>query len=246
LPAAAGRVMMPHPLPDLPETRRRMPPRFLLAASAALVALVAAGAPLAGQSVARPAPRFGLMAGVSIASLSGDDTEDLDSRTGFVAGGTLTLPLTALVSFQPELLYAQKGAKASESGFSATIKLDYIEVPLLLRVDVPTTGSTVRPHFYAGPAVAFKARCDLEASGSGIDASQSCSDAAAEDDGEDVKSVDAGLVLGGGLGFDLGRQRLNVGARYNLGLLNIAPEGQATTRTRALTIYGSLDFPIGR
>jgi hypothetical protein len=92
--------------------------------------------------------------------------------------------------------------------------------------------------------VAFKATCDIDVSGGGVSASESCADLADEEGGGNVKSVDAGLVLGGGLGFDLGRQRLTVGARYNLGLLNIAEDGDV--RTRTITIYGSLDFPFGR
>lgn len=219
-----------------------MPTRSLLAAS---VALAVAGAPLVAQVVARPAPRVGIMAGVNIARLSGDDDEGVDNRTAFVGGVTLTLPFTPTVSFQPELLFAQKGAKVSESGFSAEVTLNYLEVPLLLRFDVPTTGASVFPHVYAGPALGLKLSCDFEVSGGGVNASQSCA-SLADEDGEDVKSFDAGVVLGGGLGFDLGGRRLNIGARYNFGVYNIAPDGGGDTKNRAITIYGSLEFPMGR
>ncbi|GLC24485.1 porin family protein [Roseisolibacter agri] len=216
--------------------------RTLLAATVTLSATLVA--PIAAQPVARPAPRLGVLAGASIATLSGDPVDEWGNRTGFVAGAALTVPLTSVVSFQPEVLFAQKGAALSEDGFTATFKLDYVEVPLLLRVDMPTTGSAVRPHLFAGPALAFKASCDVEASGQGVSASRPCRDIANEEDEEDLKSFDAGLMLGGALGFDIGRQRLNVGARYTLGLTKLVSADDV--RNRAITLYGSLDFPLGR
>ena len=215
--------------------------RALLATAAALAT---SGAPLAAQSPLRPAPRLGVLAGASVATLVGDPVEEWGSRTGFVVGGTLTLPLTSVVSFQPEVLLAQKGARLSEDGLTATFKLAYVEVPLLLRVDVPTTGGAVRPHLYVGPALAFKASCEVEASGEGVSATRSCRDIADDEGDEDLKSFDAGLTFGGALGFALGRQRLNVGARYTLGLTTLVSDDDV--KNRALTIYGSVDFPIGR
>ena len=211
-----------------------------------LAATVTLSAPLGAQptAAARPAPRFGVLAGASIATLAGDPVEEWDSRTGFVAGGTLTLPLTSVVSFQPEVLFAQKGARISEGGFTATFKLDYVEVPLLLRVDVPTTGGMLRPHLLAGPALAFRASCDVEASGGGVSASRPCRDIAHEEGEDDLRSFDAGLLLGGALGFDFGGRRLNVGARYTLGLTKLVSGDDV--RNRAITLYGSLDFPMGR
>lgn len=219
--------------------------RTLLAAVVTLPAILAAQpaqSPALSPAL-RPAPRFGVLAGASIATLAGDPVEEWDSRTGFVAGATLTLPLTSVVAFQPEVLFAQKGARISEDGFTATFKLAYVEVPLLLRVDVPTTGA-VRPHLFAGPALAFKASCDVEASGAGVSASRPCRDIANEEEGDDLRSFDAGLMLGGALGVDFGARRLNVGARYTLGLTKLVAEDDV--KNRAITVYGSLDFPMRR
>ncbi len=51
-------------------------------------------------------------------------------------------------------------------------------------------------------------------------------------------------VAGGQLGFDLGGQRVAVGARYTLGFTKLSPD--ADTKNRAFAVYGSVEFPFGR
>ena len=56
-------------------------------------------------------PTYGLKAGVTFASLSGDDVEGLDSKTGFMIGGFADIPVSPTFSIQPEALYVQKGCQ---------------------------------------------------------------------------------------------------------------------------------------
>src|SRR6266480_2124755 len=54
-----------------------------------------------------------------------------------------------------EALYAQRGV--TNSGTTDERKLDYVDVPVVLRALFPTPG--IAPFAYAGPQVSFELRC---------------------------------------------------------------------------------------
>ena len=156
---------------------------------------------------------FGATGAINFAKLTGDDVEDVDSRTAIAGGIYLVFPVSPLLAFQGELLYAMKGGTVSGSDpeigeYDFTFKLDYIEVPLLVRINVPTAG-VMKPFLVFGPALGFNtsAKGKLEALGVSF-----------ETDLEDVKDFDIGLVLGGGVGFPLMGYVASVGVRYEKGL----------------------------
>ena len=203
----------------------------------ALPLFASAGAQAAGVT---PPRRFGIAAGINSSTLSGDETEDVSRRTGFMAGVFLVAPLGPTISFQPELLYTTKGAKGSGDDIGSegtfTFKMNYVEVPLLLRFDAATTGG-MKPFFYGGPALSFKAGCEVEVESQGVSATVDCD----EGEGTEFKSVDYGLVVGGGLAFDLSGRMFTLGARYNHGLANISDEGNV--KHRVISVLATLEFP---
>ena len=120
---------------------------------------------------------------------------------------------------QVEGLYSQKGAKssASEDGFTfeQTIKLDYIEIPVLGNF---TAASNDRMSFHvlAGPSFGFNVGAKSK-SKEVFDGEEFEEEVDIDDD---VKSADVGFIIGaavrtGQLIFD---------ARYNFGLMNILDE----------------------
>ena len=121
-----------------------------------------------------------------------------------------------------------KGAKAdvtneflTDEGYgSLTMKMkqDYIEVPVLIKYNIPTQGS-ISPNLFVGPYAAINVGSKLE-----------WEDVPAELEGEDVPegdienaaSIDFGLTFGGGLGFAVGpKGKLTLDVRYTLGMTNI-------------------------
>jgi hypothetical protein len=95
------------------------------------------------------------------------------------------------------------------------LKLDYLEIPLLVKI-MPGTKGSVKPYLFAGPAVAIKVSGKVKAEFEGE------SD---EEDLEDVKGTDFGLVVGAGVDFGFGasgKGNLSVDIRYNLGLSTIS------------------------
>lgn len=161
---------------------------------------------------------FGAKAGVNFASISGDDTDDLDGRTSFHVGIVAEIVISDKFSVQPELLYSSQGATSEDSytevGINikeeGTVKLDYINLPIMAKFYVGEGFS-----LEAGPQIGFLMNSEFEmkftASGAGV--SESLSET--EDLKDHLKGIDFGLNFGVGYKMENG---LNFGARYNLGL----------------------------
>lgn len=205
---------------------------------------IAAGLALPSVAVAQDSPpiRVGLLGGVNFATLKGDDDEGLKTRTGLLAGATLVKPFRSGFGLEIDALYSMKGAKADEDGGSLVTKVDYLEVPVMLRYDASSTG-TVTPHFGAGVSLAYQTRCKVEASGGGMSASVNCSEL---EDEQDItfKTFDVGLVAGAGIDLKSGSTTYTIGARYTFGLTDLTD--QANLRNRAFQLFAGVAIPINR
>jgi hypothetical protein len=203
-----------------------------------MVGLPSAGALAQGIS---HRPSVGVMAGVNLASISGEDISGIDNRTGFLAGVFLTFHVTNTFAIQPEAIYSQKGASDnSDPDFKATFKMDYVDFPVLLRFDIPVAGP-IRPFFVAGPAFGVQVKCAIAAEGSGVSASADCD---LVDESSEIqfrkKSFDLSGVAGAGLDFKLGGTTLMVGARYEHGLTDVVQDGSIKNRT--WSVVGGVTF----
>ena len=153
---------------------------------------------------------FGVQGGAAFSKPGGKDATDIDTYTAFAVGGFVRLGVHRIVAIQPEVLYVQKGAKFTNP--DGKLKLGYVQVPVLVLVRIPTgPAGFVSPHFYAGPAVGFKAGCKLQ---EGTSAYSSCDDVT---DFSKLKSTDFSVVFGGGV--DIGRALIDV--RYDYGFTKL-------------------------
>jgi hypothetical protein len=169
---------------------------------------------------------FGLKGGVAISSLDTDDAGFDDSRVGVTAGAFVDLPITPIVSIQPEVLFTQKGATGSESGIDFTVHLDYVEIPVLGVVHFGRPGAT-RPFVAVGPYFGFNTTAKLTTDDFDDDTID-----------EDIKSADVGVVIAGGLAF----RRFGIEARYALGLKDIDSLDFGETKNRTLSFLVSYGF----
>ncbi len=149
--------------------------------------------------------QFLVRGGGNIATVGGDETDNLSSRFApFVGIGTECNVLDK-VSLQPELILSMQGAEYEDSdGFDGRFKFNYLNVPVMAKLYV-SDGVFVE----AGPQVGFllSAKDEYDSPTSGED-----------DIKDEVKSTDFGANVGLGYQFDSG---LNINARYNFGLSNI-------------------------
>jgi len=170
-------------------------------------------------------PTFGVLAGANLSKLGGKDASGLKTRTGFVGGVFGVFHANEFLGFEPEVLYSQKGAKASSGGVTGTFKLDYVEVPLLARLDIPVTGSA-EPFFVLGPAFGFQVKCEAEGTSGGVTATASCSSLDIPN-----KKFDMSGTVGAGVGFKAGKQTLSVSVRYTHGFTDVFSNSDAKNRT---------------
>jgi hypothetical protein len=192
--------------------------------SAALLATV--GAVSAQAQALNPKPTLGVIAGLNLAKVGGSDVSDVSNRTGLAAGLYATFHMHKGFGIEPEALFSMQGAKSG----TQTVKLNYIQVPVLARYDFPSK-SPAMPFLVAGPAFGFKAGCKV----SDGSESASCSDA-----GMDTKSFDLGAAVGAGVGFRAGKNTVSVQARYTHGFSDIV-DG-ASVKNRDIGILAGISF----
>jgi hypothetical protein len=154
---------------------------------------------------------YGIKGGFNIASLkvSFDDVDLTgDGRAGLLIGAFVARDFNPNVGMQFEGLFTQKGTEfAAEDNLfddDASIKLNYIEFPVLARVSFPAAAATVR--LLAGPTFGFKASQSVEVGNDELDA-----------DEVPLKSFDLGLALGGAVEI----RQFIIDARYTWGLTDI-------------------------
>lgn len=130
--------------------RRAMRPMSGIA-RATLAGLLALAVPgiAAAQSI-------GIKGGLSYGNVSNSDllAGNLGARTGFAAG--VAVSAGGLLGLGIEALYTQRGVTSATDTDARA--LDYLDVPLYLRVTAPTL-LPIAPFVYAGPYASFELRC---------------------------------------------------------------------------------------
>ncbi len=167
-----------------------------------LLAALAAGLP----AVASAQSGLALKGGVSFGDVSNKGLlpGDLDGRRGF-AGGLAFGSGRGLLGIGLEGLYAQRGITQSGVTGPSERELDYIDVPVYLRLMAPTPG--LKPFAYAGPQVSFELKCKA----GGADCP------ALDGNGEERKKTTFAGVIGAGVLIG-GQRAFSLEARYIYGL----------------------------
>ncbi|WP_299779499.1 porin family protein [uncultured Formosa sp.] len=160
--------------------------------------------------------QLGVKGGVNFSKLSGDDFDDVDSRTSFNAGLVAEVPISERFSFQPEVFYSGQGFDLLErdqdnvfdTNENVEYQLDYIQVPLLLKAYL-IKGLSVE----AGPQFGFKIHEEFD-----TEPNSDGGDLEIDSDDSYVKDFDTSLAFGTSYKFDNG---FFLSARYTMGLTSI-------------------------
>lgn len=160
--------------------------------------------------------RAGIKGGINVSNLYVDNATDENARLGFNLGVYGQLFSTDAFALQPELLYSTKGSKVVYGGpFNQEIQynLNYIDLPVLAVIKI---GESAEIHL--GGYASYLLDANISYKGdlvNGVD----------QIDKDNLKSYDYGLV--GGMGINFGS--IQVGARYNYGLVTLADSDAART-----------------
>ncbi|HEX8386436.1 MAG TPA: porin family protein [Rubricoccaceae bacterium] len=193
-----------------------MSPRSLLLAAAALTAVPTASA----QTT------FGLRAGLNVADVTGDEIPGSEPRLGFTGGLFADIAVTPSFSIVPEVSYTQKGV-SNEDDADNGHRVDYVEIPVLVKYTVPVTETGLMFGAYAGPALAFKINEEVDT---------------------DVVDVDTDFFrqtdIGAAFGVTVGAGPFAVDGRYTLGLQRATEEDSTPVDVRhgVFSIAGTYTF----
>ena len=158
--------------------------------------------------------KFGFKGGVNFSNLYTDNVDDNNVLTGFNAGIFAKLPITESLAIQPEMLYTTKGAELKYNNAfvngTSTFRLNYIEVPVLLVINL-----TNNFNIHAGPYVAYlvDGKATNNAQGTLFDIENNLKN-------EDYNKFDTGVSVG--VGFDT--DQIGFGVRYNYGFQKVGKE----------------------
>jgi len=156
----------------------------------------------------------GLKFGYNLAAVSFDEDSETGQRHGFHVGFYGESFVSKSVAVQVELLYSQQGYEIEDGGGKFTQKLNYINLPLSLKI-YPTDNFFLEAGPQIGLAISHKE--EFDSSFNLFDTEQEF----------DPNSFDYGVNFGGGFKTDSG---ISLGVRYHLGLGDIYDEGSPKNR----------------
>ncbi|MCX7973194.1 MAG: outer membrane beta-barrel protein [Candidatus Aminicenantes bacterium] len=184
---------------------------------------------------------LGIKIGYSGASLYGENVEEfeeflqdeMNTKGGLNFGGFIIVNFYNFLALHSELNYIQKGARTEGEvigeKFKAWINLTYLEIPALARIYLPTQND-FSFSFYTGPYVSLKLSGQAKAQVGQVKV---------EEDIENLKSTDAGWILGASFDFFLPfvqTGRFSLDLRYSLGLTTISTETGVDTKNRVFSL----------
>ena len=175
--------------------------KFNVIGSLILAAILIIGNTTNGN--AQVLPKFGIKGGLNYATLNNSD--GVEYRPGILIGGFAEINVPASpMSVQPEVLYAQYGSDIE--GSDASFKLNYIQVPVLLKFDFQTPAAT--PNVYFGPYANFLLNSEI------------ANDTGSFNLEENTKNSTVGVIIGAGIDVS----KFQFGIRYTAGLTNVADD----------------------
>ena len=199
--------------------------------------------------------KLGLMGGANFSNFRvGDDPiavqlpnnafeqGSFNSRTSFAIGGVAEYSLSPMISLSVQPMYSRQGSKFKFDGpvvnplsTESTIKLNYIDVPVMLKVEFGS--SSVKPYVTSGFTLGFLTSAK----------------SASEDVKDDLKGTNISWNIGGGLSLPAGGRTFFIEGRYMLGLSDIYDPGLRAVplsavselKTKAFQVMAGVTFPMG-
>lgn len=186
--------------------------KMFLAAAMMLVSVATFAQNAVGQITIQP------KVGLNIANVT--DADDVDARIGLAAGAEFEYGVTDMIGVSAGLVYSMQGYKFSEGNVDTTVKLDYLNVPILANVYV-APGLAVK----LGVQPGFKLSSKTKIEGSGISIE-------GESDDDGVKGFDLAIPVGVSYQY----QNIVLDARYNWGVTKVYDGGDSKNSVFQITL----------
>jgi hypothetical protein len=204
-----------------------MAARTWLAAIAALIAAIAVTAEHAASQETT------LKGGLAASRFQTRGVEYWDERLVATTFGIHVRFAFGPIALQPEAMVTTRGAGASTAEDLEQMRLEHIEIPVLLVV--PFRVATLEPFAFGGPSLMLESRCRHVLRREGLRTTVDCDPPIGELFAR--TAFDYGVVAGGGASHRVGGGRLSVEARHTWGLRNIHDgPGSAEVRNRSWAV----------
>ncbi|ARV07021.1 hypothetical protein BTO04_10120 [Polaribacter sp. SA4-10] len=162
----------------------------------------------------------GIKGGYNVSSVSFDGTSETERLHGFHLGIYVESYIGKYISVQPEILYSQQGYKMIDEDGTFTQKLDYLNVPLMLKL-YPMKSFFLEAGPQVGFSISHKETYD--------------SDFIFGDTSRELEpnNFDWGVNLGAGFKSDAG---FTLAARYHIGQNDIYDEDKPKNRLWQISV----------
>lgn len=172
--------------------------------------------------------------GINIANMT--NTDNSDPRVGLVVGAEAEVQATPLLGISVGALYSQQGCKASGDEGSGTLKLDYIDVPVLANFYV-AKGFALK----VGVQPGFKVNDKVKVKAGGASAEVGIKEALrASGSDADLKSFDLAIPFG----LSYCYRNIQLDARYNLGVTKVLEADDESTHHAVFQITLGYRFQL--
>lgn len=155
------------------------------------------------------------------------NAEGSDPRVGLVVGAELEYQATDVFAISGGLLYSQQGAKMNDMDIDGTMKLDYINVPILANFYVAKGFA-----FKAGIQPGFNVNDKAKASGSGASVEMGLGD------------LSKGFVLAVPIGLSYEFSNIQLDARFNWGVTHALSNSYDSCNSNAFMITLGYKFSL--
>lgn len=183
----------------------------------------------------------GVRLGLNLATVTGDvEDEFLTVTPGVAASLDLQLSLASWLALETGVAYTTRGARWSydESDATDDTRVGYLAVPLSGLCRVPREWPVV-PYACLGADLAFflGASRTVKIDGNEIHSGSP---------NEGARTLDVGIMLGGGVDIPLGAGKVRVDARYTWGMLTVDASGDEWVKNRVLSFSAGYLWDFGR
>lgn len=160
---------------------------------------------------------IGIKGGLNAYNISGDNSSGLDTRYSFHIGLLGHIHINEQFALQPEIYYSSQGTQYKSNGSDASLKLNYINIPLLFQY-MFDNGFRIQ----AGPQLGILASASSEIGNTTTDVKSS------------FKGTDIAVVMG--LSYVKPSTSLGFDIRYNHGLTNINENSAVNSYNRGFQV----------
>ncbi|TAF94960.1 MAG: PorT family protein [Cytophagia bacterium] len=173
----------------------------------------------------------GPVVGVNFARITGDIANST-WKAGPTIGAFFNYSAMDLLGIKGQITYSRLGTQYTNN--ADKLHFDYLQLPILATLYLNKRGNTFRPKLMVGPYVGLLLGAK-DHNGNNMN------------DTKRYNSLDAGVQLGGGFNYLVGKSTwLNVDVLYGHGLMDLTTNSASTWSNRQLGINVGLSFALGK